>query len=63
MITFNKKKFDKKKLYYWLFDMSKDDIELSSYQNLSKKDKLKIMIEEAFMSYYNNIVNKIYKLV
>ena len=40
--NFVKKKFDKKKLYYWLFDMSKDNIELVSYQNLSKnKDKLK----------------------
>ena len=62
--NFNKKKFDKKKLYYWLFDMSKDNIELSSYQNLSKtKNKLKIMIEEAFMNYYKNIVDKIYKLI
>ena len=61
--NFNKKKFDKTKLYYWLFDISKDNIELSSYQNLSKKkDKLKIMIEEAFMNYYKNIVNKIYNL-
>lgn len=62
--NFNKKKFDKTKLYYWLFDISKDNIELSSYQNLSKKkDKLKIMIEESFMNYYKNIVYKIYNIV
>ena len=61
--SFNKKKFVKNKLYYWIFDSSKDNIELSSYQNLSKKKKrLKIMIEEAFMIYYKQIVNKIYNL-
>lgn len=63
--NFNNKKFKKNKLYFWEFNMNKDSIELSSYQNITKdkKNTLKIMIEELFMTYFNNIVNKIYGLL
>ena len=63
--NFSDKKFKKNKLYFWEFDLSKDNIELSSYQNITNnnKKKLKIMIEELFMTYFNNIVNKIYNLL
>ena len=57
------KTFDtnKKKLYYWLFNIEKDILKLNGYADLNKDDpskNIKIMISEIYNQYINLIKNK-----
>ena len=57
--TFDKN--NKKKLFYWLFNIENDVPELDDYINLSKQhvgESIFTLISEIYKSYYNSVENK-----
>lgn len=61
----NDKKFNKKNIYYYKFDLLTDKINSNINKNSNKyiQDQLKVVSEELYFQYFNNVKSKLYKLL
>jgi hypothetical protein len=63
MNIMDKSFFDKKNnnIYYWLFDLSKDNIKTEKYENINNVNSLKIAFKNIYNLYIELVKNKFYQ--